>query len=345
MTVLIISMQKKRGATLDRLLTGLQPSGSLTIGNYCGSIKQIVQCQHKYETFLFVPDLHAITVPQNSQTLHKKIMETVSMYIACGVDYSLDNMHIYIQSENLYHANLAWILECHTGFGELSRMHQFKMKSAKHENFTSGLVTYPVLMASDILLYDAKYVPIGKDQKQHVELARDLAIRLNNRYNGDYFTIPEPLIPIKGAKIRDLINPELKMSKSTYNPKASIFLNDSEKNIREKIMGAKTDSDNIISFNEKNKPGVSNLLMIYSIFIDTTIEDAVDRFNGAGYGDLKKATAEVVSEKLAIFQEKYNKIMSTGIANEVLDCGRDYSIEVARKKYNIIRKVVGLGRI
>ncbi len=330
---------------MDRLLTGLQPSGSLTIGNYCGSIKQIVQCQHKYETFLFVPDLHAITVPQNSQTLHKKIMETVSMYIACGVDYSLDNMHIYIQSENLYHANLAWILECHTGFGELSRMHQFKMKSAKHENFTSGLVTYPVLMASDILLYDAKYVPIGKDQKQHVELARDLAIRLNNRYNGDYFTIPEPLIPIKGAKIRYLINPELKMSKSTYNPKASIFLNDSEKNIREKIMGAKTDSDNIISFNEKNKPGVSNLLMIYSIFIDTTIEDAVDRFNGAGYGDLKKATAEVVSEKLAIFQEKYNKIMSTGIANEVLDCGRDYSIEVARKKYNIIRKVVGLGRI
>jgi tryptophanyl-tRNA synthetase len=228
-------MLKKRGITLDRLLTGLQPSGSLTIGNYCGSIKQIVQYQHKYETFLFVPDLHAITIPQNAQTLHKKIMETVSMYIACGVDYSLKNMHIYIQSENLYHANLAWILECHTGFGELSRIHQFKMKSAKHENFTSGLVTYPVLMASDILLYDAQYVPIGKDQKQHVELARDLAIRLNNRYNGDYFTIPMPLIPVKGAKIRDLINPELKMSKSTYNPKASIFLNDNEKNIREKL--------------------------------------------------------------------------------------------------------------
>ena len=266
---------------MDRLLTGLQPSGSLTIGNYAGGISQIVNYQKDYDTFLFVPDMHAITVTQDPDALHRNIINAIAMYIACGVDPNLPNMHIYIQSENLYHANLSWIFECHTPHGDLTRMHQFKAKSALHEAFTEGLVTYPDLMAADILLYDPKYVPTGIDQKQHVELARNLAIRFNNRY-GELFKIPEPLIPTIGAKIRDLQTPTQKMSKSTDNPKASVFLSDPEKTIRKKIMSAVTDSDGIIRFDEDEKPGVSNLLTIYSVFSGCTIEDAVAKFEGGG---------------------------------------------------------------
>lgn len=329
---------------MDRLLTGLQPSGSLTIGNYAGGISQVVNYQKDYETLLFVPDMHAITVPQDPETLHRNIINAIAMYIACGVDPNLPNMHIYIQSENLYHANLSWIFECHTPHGDLTRMHQFKAKSALHEAFTEGLVTYPDLMAADILLYDPKYVPTGIDQKQHVELARNLAIRFNNRY-GELFKIPEPLIPTIGAKIRDLQNPNQKMSKSTDNPKASVFLSDPEKTIRKKIMSAVTDSDGIIKFDEDEKPGVSNLLTIYSVFTGCSIEDAVAKFEGGGYGDLKKAVADAVVEKVVPFQEKYNEVISSGIINDILDAGRDYTNEIAREKYELVRKAVGFGRV
>ncbi len=329
---------------MDRLLTGLQPSGALTIGNYAGGISQIAQYQKDYETFLFVPDMHAITVPQDPEALHKNIINAIAMYIACGVDPNLPDMHIYIQSENLYHANLSWIFECHTPHGDLTRMHQFKAKSALHETFTEGLVTYPDLMAADILLYDPKYVPTGIDQKQHVELARNLAIRFNNRY-GELFRIPEPLIPTIGAKIRDLQNPEQKMSKSTANPKASVFLSDPEKQIRKKIMSAVTDSEAVIKFDEENKPGVSNLLTIYSVFSGETIEDAVKKFEGGGYGDLKKATADAVVSKVVPFQDKYNEVISSGIIDDILDAGRDYSIKIAKEKYEQVRQAVGFGRI
>ena len=329
---------------MDRLLTGLQPSGNLTIGNYSGGISQIIKYQEQYDTFMFVPDMHAITVQQDPESLRRRIKEVVGMYIACGVNPSLENMHIYIQSENVYHANLAWILECHTSFGELSRMHQFKAKSAKNEGFTAGLVTYPVLMAADILLYDAKYVPTGVDQKQHVELARDLAIRFNNRY-GDCFAVPEPLIPTVGAKIRDLQNPDLKMSKSTDNPKASVFLNDNPDAIKKKIMGAKTDSDSEIRFDEEHKPGVSNLLSIYSVFTGMTPDEAVAHFDGGGYGDLKKAVAEVVVEKLTVFQDTYDKVMRSGTVDDALDRGREYSCMIAKEKYEAVRRLVGFGRV
>ena len=329
---------------MDRLLTGLQPSGSLTIGNYAGGISQVVNYQKDYETLLFVPDMHAITVPQDPDALHRNIINAIVMYIACGVDPNLPNMHIYIQSENLYHANLSWIFECHTPHGDLTRMHQFKAKSALHEAFTEGLVTYPDLMAADILLYDPKYVPTGIDQKQHVELARNLAIRFNNRY-GELFKIPEPLIPTIGAKIRDLQTPTQKMSKSTDNPKASVFLSDPEKTIRKKIMSAVTDSDGIIKFDEDEKPGVSNLLTIYSVFSGCTIEDAVTKFEGGGYGDLKKAVADAVVEKVVPFQDKYNEVMSSGIINDILDAGRDYTNEIAKEKYELVRKAVGFGRV
>ena len=329
---------------MDRLLTGLQPSGSLTIGNYAGGISQIVNYQKDYETFLFVPDMHAITVPQDPDALHRNTINAIAMYIVCGVDPNLENMHIYIQSENLYHANLSWIFECHTPHGDLTRMHQFKAKSALHEAFTEGLVTYPDLMAADILLYDPKYVPTGIDQKQHVELARNLAIRFNNRY-GELFRIPEPLIPTIGAKIRDLQTPTQKMSKSTDNPKASVFLSDPEKTIRKKIMSAVTDSDGIIKFDEDEKPGVSNLLTIYSVFSGCTIEDAVAKFEGGGYGDLKKAVADAVVNKVVPFQEKYNEVMNSGIIDDILDAGRDYTNEIAKEKYELVRKAVGFGRI
>ncbi len=329
---------------MDRLLTGLQPSGSLTIGNYAGGISQIVNYQKDYDTFLFVPDMHAITVTQDPDALHRNIINAIAMYIACGVDPNLPNMHIYIQSENLYHANLSWIFECHTPHGDLTRMHQFKAKSALHEAFTEGLVTYPDLMAADILLYDPKYVPTGIDQKQHVELARNLAIRFNNRY-GELFKIPEPLIPTIGAKIRDLQTPTQKMSKSTDNPKASVFLSDPEKTIRKKIMSAVTDSDGIIRFDEDEKPGVSNLLTIYSVFSGCTIEDAVAKFEGGGYGDLKKGVAEAVVSKVIPFQDKYNEVLNSGIIDDILNSGRDYSIEIAREKYELVRKAVGFGRV
>ena len=330
---------------MDRLLTGLQPSGSLTIGNFSGGIKQVIDYQSRYETFLFVPDMHATTVTQDPDALHKNIISAVGVYLASGVDVSLENMHLYIQSENLYHANLSWILECHAYYGELSRMHQFKEKSKLHENFTCGLFTYPVLMASDILLYDAKYVPTGIDQKQHVELARDLALRFNRRYGEDYFVTPEPLIPTVGAKIRDLQDPTKKMSKSSENPKASLFLLDNEKDIRKKIMSAVTDSDGRIAFDEENKPGVSNLLTIYSVFSGESVDAAVKKFDGAGYGDLKRTVADVLVERLTGIQDRYSAIISSGVIEDALDRGRDYTTAIAKEKYDTIRRVVGYGRI
>ena len=330
---------------MERLLTGLQPSGSLTIGNFSGGIRQVIDYQKNYETFLFVPDMHATTVPQDPDELHKNIKSAVALYIACGVDVNLDNMHLYIQSENLYHANLSWILECMTPFGELTRMHQFKEKTKNKEGFSAALATYPVLMASDILLYDAKYVPTGIDQKQHVELARNLAERFNERYKGDYFLMPEPVIPQIGAKIRDLKDPTKKMSKSAENTKGTVFLLDSEKDIRKKIMGATTDSDGIIKFDEENKPGLSNLLTIYSVFSGLSVEEIVEKFAGCGYGELKKSLADLLCEKLTAIQERYKEIMESDIIDKALDRGREYTEKIAREKYELIRKTVGYGRI
>jgi len=329
---------------MDRLLTGLQPSGTLTIGNYSGGINQVLNYQKNYETFLFVPDMHATTVTQDPEQLRKNIRNAVAVYLACGVDVTLPNMHLYIQSENLYHANLSWILECHAYFGEMSRMHQFKEKSKKNENFTCGLYTYPILMASDILLYDAKYVPTGIDQKQHVELARNLALRFNNRYKGEYFVCPESIIPKVGASIKDLQNPAKKMSKSCENPKSSIFLLDPENVIRKKIMSAVTDSEGKIYYDEENKAGLSNLITIYSIFSGLTIQEVVNKFSGAGYGDFKKDLANLLAEKLVVIQDKYNSIINSSIIDDALDAGREFTTKIAKEKYEQIRKAVGYGR-
>lgn len=326
---------------MKRILTGLQPSGELTIGSLIGGISQIVKYQNEYESYIFVPDLHAITVPQDAKLLHERIKKNVALYIAAGVNP--DKNTIYIQSENLYHTNLAWVLECNTYMGEASRMTQYKDKSTKFKNIPVGLFTYPILMASDILLYDADYVPVGIDQKQHVELARDIAIRFNSKY-GETFKIPEPLIPKTGAKIMDLQDPNKKMSKSETNPKGIIYLLDDEKTIRKKIMSAVTDSESIVHYDVDNKPGISNLLTIYSYFKNTTIEEAEKEFVGKNYGEFKKTVADVVVDNLLKIQDKYKSIIEGKTLDVILDKGKEATTEIAKKKYDEVIRKIGLGR-
>lgn len=326
---------------MKRILTGLQPSGELTIGSLLGAINQSIKYQDEYESFIFVPDMHAITVPQDRVLLKERIKKNVALYIACGIDPNKNV--IYIQSDNLYHANLSWILECNTYMGEASRMTQFKDKSSKYQNIPVGLFTYPILMASDILLYDANYVPTGIDQKQHVELCRNLAERFNNKY-GATFTLPEPMIPEMGAKIMDLADPTKKMSKSSDNPKGIIYLLDDEKTIRKKIMSAVTDSDSQVYYDKDNKPGISNLLTIYASFKEITIDEAVAHFKDYNYGTFKKEVADAVVEKLTIIQDKYHQIINSDELTEILDKGAKITNEMARKKYEEVLDRVGLGR-
>lgn len=326
---------------MKRVLTGLQPSGELTLGNYIGGIRKLIEYQNDYELFVFVPDLHSITVEQDPKLLKERIRKNVALYIASGLDP--EKCTLYIQSENLYHANLSWILECHSYMGEMSRMTQFKEKSASKKNVSCGLFTYPILMAADILLYDADLVPTGADQKQHVELARNIAMRFNSKY-GDTFTIPEPLIPTIGARIKDLQEPTKKMSKSSDNEKAIIRLLDSPEVIRKKIMSAVTDSDNKICFDEENKPGISNLLTIYSVLSNISIEDTVDMFKDYNYGNFKKAVADLVVEKITILQNKYNEIINSDLIDKVLDEGFKKTNVIAKKKYYEVKEKVGLGR-
>ena len=323
------------------VLTGLQPTGAITLGNYIGAIKQMIEYQNTYRSFIFVADLHSITVPQDKDLLAKKTRDLIALYLACGIDPNKNT--IFIQSENLYHTNLSWLLECNTYFGELSRMHQFKDKSKKSENFTAGLLTYPVLMAADILLYDANYVPVGIDQKQHVEIARDIAIRFNNKY-GETFTIPEPLITESGTKIMDLVDPTKKMSKSAENPKGVITLLDDLDAARKKIMGATTDSETIVKFDPENKPGISNLINIYSSLTDKKISDIEKEFEGYNYGTFKAKVADVVVEFLSNIQNKFNNIVSSDIIDKVLDNGKEVTTKIAKEKYELVKDKMGFHR-
>lgn len=327
---------------MKRLLTGLKPSGELTLGSLIGGIKQSVKLQDEYESFIFVPDLHAITVPQDPILLKERIKKNVALYLACGIDPEKNT--IYLQSQNLYHANLSWILECLTYMGEASRMTQYKDKSSKGENVSVGLFTYPILMAADILLYDADYIPVGIDQKQHVELARDLASRFNNKY-GNTFTLPEPFIPKVGAKIMDLQNPTKKMSKSDGDSKGSILLLDSEEIIRKKIMSAVTDSEGKVYYDPENKPGISNLLTIYSALSNLEMKEVEEKFMEFNYGNLKKEVADLVVATLSEIQDKYNKIMSSGELEKILENGKKKTNQMAKEKYESILKKVGLGNI
>ncbi len=326
---------------MKRMLTGLQPSGELTIGSLMGGISQSVQYQDEYESFIFVPDMHTITVPQDPKELHERIKRNVALYIACGIDP--DKNTIYIQSENFYHANLAWVLECNAYMGEASRMTQYKEKSQNMKNIPVGLFTYPILMAADILLYDTDYVPVGIDQKQHVELARDIATRFNNKY-GETFKVPEPMIPKTTAKIMDLQNPTKKMSKSTQNQKGIIYLLDTEEVIRKKIASATTDSDNFVKYDAENKPGISNLLTIYAYFKKTTVEEVEEHFKDSNYKDFKGEVAKAVIEGLAPIKEKYKKLINSEKLDKILDEGREKVNALAEAKIKEVYHKVGLFR-
>ena len=326
---------------MKKLLTGLQPSGELTLGSLIGGISGSIKNQDLFDSYIFVPDMHAITVEQDPNLLRERIRKNVALYIAAGLDPKKNTF--YIQSENLYHANLSWILECTTYIGEASRMTQFKEKSRNKENVSVGLFTYPILMASDILLYDADVVPTGIDQKQHVELARNLAERFNKKY-GDTFKIPEPMIPEIGAKIKDLQDPTKKMSKSSTNQKGIIYLLDDETIIRKKIMSAVTDSEGKVYYDENNKPGISNLLTIYSYFKNISIKETEEHFKDYNYGNLKKEVADIVVDNLTKIQNKYNEIINSKELDEILDNGKNKMNEYAKRKYEDIRKKVGLGR-
>ena len=326
---------------MKRLLTGLQPSGELTLGSLIGGISGSIKNQDLFDSYIFVPDMHAITVEQDPELLRERIRKNVALYIAAGLDPKKNTF--YIQSENLYHANLSWILECTTYIGEASRMTQFKEKSRNKENVSVGLFTYPILMASDILLYDADVVPTGIDQKQHVELARNLAERFNKKY-GDTFKIPEPMIPEIGAKIKDLQDPTKKMSKSSTNQKGIIYLLDDETIIRKKIMSAVTDSEGKVYYDENNKPGISNLLTIYSYFKNISIKETEEYFKEYNYGNLKKEVADIVVDNLTKIQNKYNEIINSKELDEILDNGKNKMNEYAKRIYEDIRKKVGLGR-
>lgn len=326
---------------MKRILTGLQPTGVITLGNYIGAIKQMIKNQDDYESYIFIADLHAITMPIDREVLKNNIRSLVALYLACGIDP--DKNVIFIQSENEWHANISWLLECNTYFGELSRMTQFKDKSKKNTNFSAGLFTYPVLMASDILAYDIDYVPVGIDQKQHVEITRDIAIRFNKKY-GEVFKIPDVMISDSGTKIMDLVNPLKKMSKSSDNPKGVIKLLDDLDVIRKKIMGATTDSEKSIRYDMENKPGISNLIDIYSTLTDLSVEDIENKFKDCNYGEFKKAVSDVVVREVSKIQERYKEILNSSYIDEILDRGILKAREIAKNKYCLMKERIGLGR-
>ena len=324
-----------------RILTGLQPTGVITLGNYIGAIKQMTEVDENTENFIFIADMHAITVNQDPITLRNNIKSLVALYLACGIDPKKNT--IYIQSDNPYIANISWMLECNTYYGELSRMTQFKDKSKKNANFTSGLLTYPVLMAADIIAMDTDLVPVGIDQKQHVELARDIAIRFNNKY-GETFKIPEPLIREAGTKIMDLQTPDKKMSKSSESEKGVIRLLDDVNKARKKIMSATTDSEMIIKYDPDNKPGISNLINIYRSLTNKSIKEVEEEFIDSNYGTFKTKVADEVVSLLTNIQSKYNEILNSDYLDEILDEGAKINIEITKKYYEKMKKLIGLGR-
>ncbi len=290
------------------ILSGIQATGNLTLGNYIGALNNFVKLQDEYDCYYMIADLHTLTVRNDPEKLRENTLKLIALYIACGLDP--DKNTIFIQSHVPAHTGLSWVLNCYTYMGELSRMTQYKDKSQKHsDNINSGLFTYPVLMAADILLYKANLVPVGDDQKQHLEIARDIAERFNGIY-GDTFVVPDPYIPQSGARIMGLQNPTSKMSKSSEDENDKILLTDDSDTIRKKLKKAVTDSENHVHFDKNNKPGISNLMTIYSILKGKSMEDIEREFEGQGYGIFKSAVADAIIARLEPIQNKYNDLIS-----------------------------------
>lgn len=323
-----------------KLYSAVQPTNNLTIGNYIGAIKNWASLQEEYDCVFAIANMHAITVRQNPAELRQKTLNLLALYIACGIDPQ--KCILYLQSHVPAHAQLAWVLNTFTYVGEMERMTQFKDKSAKHaDNINMGLMDYPVLMAADILLYQADVVPVGIDQRQHLEIARDIAIRFNNAYSPT-FTVPEGVYRKVGAKINDLLDPTKKMSKSAENANGSIFLSDDRDTILRKFKRAVTDSDNAIRYDPEHKPGVSNLLSIYSVFADKTVEQSEADFAGKGYGDFKLAVGEVVADKLAPIQGEQAKLLADkAYLDGVFKSGAEQADRIARKTLAKVYKKIG----
>ncbi len=327
---------------MKTVVSGVAPSGNLHIGNYLGALRQWVIDQEKYQCFFFVVDLHAITVPQDKEKLHLKTREVCALYLAVGIDP--DKAAIFIQSENQDHASLSWILNCYTPYGQLLRMTQFKDKSAKQkEIITAGLFNYPVLMAADILLYQTDIVPVGEDQKQHLELTRDIAQKMNAMY-GELFIIPQAKIEKTGARIMSLQNPLSKMSKSDTDVNGSLFLLDTPDQIIHKIKIAVTDSQPEIGYDPKNRPGIANLIDIYCLLENISVDDCVKKYQGQGYKEFKHDLTEIVTAFLQPIQEKHIKINThPDYLNETLTKGLKKARERSNKTLETVSKAVGLG--
>ena len=325
--------------TKKKVLSCIQPSGMLTLGNYLGALKNWVSMQEEFDCTYAVADLHAITVRQEPAKLRSQIYSTFAIMLALGLDPEKNTM--FIQSHVPEHAQLAWLLSCYTQFGEMSRMTQFKDKSAKHaDNINVGLFAYPALMAADILLYKPDFVPVGADQKQHLEIARDIAVRFNNIY-GDVFTVPEPYIPKTGARVMSLQDPSKKMSKSDENVNSWVAILDSKDDIIRKFKRAVTDSETVVRYSQ-DKPGISNLMGIYSAVTGKSIEQIESEFEGKGYGDFKLAVGEAVADELAPIKAAYDKIISDkGELERLYRLGADKAERVARKTYFKAMKKVG----
>jgi tryptophanyl-tRNA synthetase len=328
-------MEKKR------IFSGMQPTGILTLGNYLGAMKNWVKLQDEYDCIYCIVDLHSLTIRREAKELRQSSLSLLAQYIACGIDPK--KSILFMQSHVSAHAELCWVLNCYTYMGELNRMTQFKEKAAKHEdNINAGLFTYPVLMAADILLYQTDLVPVGDDQKQHLELARDIAGRFNGVY-GNVFKVPEPYIPEVGARIMSLQEPDSKMSKSDDNANAYITLLDSPDTIVRKFKRAVTDSEAVIRYDVENKAGISNLMSIYSSVTGKALHEIEREFEGKGYGDFKAAVGEAVAETLRPIQDRYNELMeSKDYLQDIMKNGAEDASRLAARTIKKVYRKVGL---
>ena len=324
---------------MDHILSGIKPTGQLTLGNYIGAIKNFAKVQNEGEAFLFIADLHALTLPIEPEVLKNNSRDIAAYYLAAGLDPKKSN--IFLQSDVPAHSELAIILQNYLYMGELSRMTQFKDKSAKmkEEAIGLGLFAYPVLMAADIVLYDSKRIPVGEDQVQHVELARDLVKRFNNRY-GEVLIMPRAEVAKVGKRIMSLSDPSKKMSKS--DPKGDIYLSDTLESMRKKIMSAVTDMEAHVHYDPEKQPGISNLMTIMSSLNGKSFEEIEKEFEGKGYGDFKRAVADVVCAEMEPFKKRYEEVIASGMVDEVLKAGTKRANEIATATLNRVQKAVGL---
>lgn len=327
---------------MNRVFSGVQPTGNIHIGNYLGALKQFVELQDDNDCIYCIVDMHSITVPQDPAELKQNILNVAALYMAVGLDPK--KSIVFVQSDVSAHAELAWVLMCNSYTGELSRMTQFKQKSKDQESAPAGLFTYPVLMAADILLYDTDIVPVGNDQKQHIELTRDIALRINHTY-GETFVVPDGRFLKEGARIMSLDDPSSKMSKSAVNDNSRISLLDSQQKIKKAIMRSTTDSEGTVRFDPELKPGISNLLTIYSVFSGISIYELEKQYAGQGYGVFKKDLVEIVCDNLEPIQKRYSEIRNSEELLKVLKDGAERAGAIAERTMKRVKERFGLGSV